>query len=75
MPAISQVHWVRQSQLECIILSVKEVYMDAQKVMHMTDYNKITTLYSRFSVGDEDRDGGESNSIQNPKRLLESYVA
>ena len=32
----------------------------------MTDYSKITALYSRLSVGDEDRDGGESNSIQNP---------
>ena len=31
----------------------------------MTDYSKITALYSRLSVGDEDRDGGESNSIQN----------
>ena len=39
--------------------------MDAQGVMHMTDYSKITALYSRLSVGDEDRDGGESNSIQN----------
>ena len=38
--------------------------MDAQEVMHMTDYSKITALYSRLSVGDEDRDGGESNSMQ-----------
>ena len=30
----------------------------------MIEYtNKITALYSRLSVGDEDRDGGESNSI------------
>ena len=49
--------------LECIILSVNDTYMDAQEVMHMTDYSKITALYSRLSVGDEDRDGGESNSI------------
>ena len=41
--------------------------MDAQEVMHMTNYSKITALYSRLSVGDEDRDGGESNSIQNQK--------
>ena len=34
----------------------------------MNDYNKITALYSRLSVGDEDRDGGESNSIQNQKK-------
>ncbi len=30
----------------------------------MIEYaTKITALYSRLSVGDEDRDGGESNSI------------
>jgi hypothetical protein len=38
--------------------------------MHMSNYNKITALYSRLSVGDEDRDGGESNSIQNQKIFL-----
>ena len=41
--------------MECIILSVNDTYMDAQEVMHMTDYSKITALYSRLSVGDEDR--------------------
>lgn len=41
----------------------------------MNDYNKITALYSRLSVGDEDRDGGESNSIQNQKKFLESQTA
>ena len=40
----------------------------------MTDYSKITALYSRLSVGDEDRDGGESNSIQNQKIFLENYL-
>ncbi len=60
--------------MECIILSVKDTYMDAQEVMHMNDYNKITALYSRLSVGDEDRDGGESNSIQNQKIFLENYA-
>ena len=40
----------------------------------MSNYNKITALYSRLSVGDEDRDGGESNSIQNQKKFLESYA-
>src|SRR5699024_8609867 len=64
--------WLRP--LECIILSVKELYMDAQEDMHMNDYNKITALYSRLSVGDEDRDGGESNSIQNQKIFLENYA-
>ena len=39
--------------------------MDAKEDNAMTQYNKITALYSRLSVGDEDRDGGESNSIQN----------
>ena len=60
--------------MECIILSVKDTYMDAQEDMHMNDYNKITALYSRLSVGDEDRDGGESNSIQNQKIFLENYA-
>ena len=40
----------------------------------MKQYNKITALYSRLSVGDEDRDGGESNSIQNQKAFLERYA-
>ncbi len=40
----------------------------------MNDYSKITALYSRLSVGDEYRDGGESNSIQNQKKFLESYA-
>ena len=40
----------------------------------MSNYNKITALYSRLSVGDEDRDGGESNSIQNQKIFLENYL-
>ena len=40
----------------------------------MNDYSKITALYSRLSVGDEDKDGGESNSIQNQKKFLESYA-
>lgn len=35
----------------------------------MSNYNKITALYSRLSVGDEDRDGGESNSIQNQELI------
>ena len=55
--------------MECIILSVNDTYMDAQEVMHMTDYSKITALYSRLSVGDEDRDGGESNSMVHVQEL------
>ena len=58
--------------MECIILSVNDTYMDAQ-VMHMTDYSKITALYSRLSVGDEDRDGGESNSIQNQELICKGW--
>ena len=40
----------------------------------MSNYSKITALYSRLSVGDEERDGGESNSIQNQRTFLESYA-
>lgn len=40
----------------------------------MIKYGGITAMYSRLSVGDEDRDGGESNSIQNQKTFLESYA-
>lgn len=35
---------------------------------------KITALYSRLSVGDEDRDDGESNSIVNQKAFLERFT-
>jgi hypothetical protein len=41
--------------------------------MHMDNYGKITALYSRLSVGDEDRDGGESNSIVNQDRICQGY--
>ena len=40
----------------------------------MIDHIKITALYSRLSVGDEERDGGDNNSIQNRKKFPESYV-
>ncbi|MCL2569040.1 MAG: recombinase family protein, partial [Oscillospiraceae bacterium] len=40
----------------------------------MTKHNKITALYSRLSDGDEDRDGGESNSIKNQKMFLEQHA-
>ena len=40
----------------------------------MDNYEKITALYSRLSVGDENRDGGESNSIVNQKAFLERYA-
>jgi hypothetical protein len=36
----------------------------------MMQHNKITALYSRLSVGDEDRGGGESSSIVNQKAFL-----
>jgi hypothetical protein len=42
--------------------------------MHMSNYNKITALYSRLSVGDEDRDGGESNSIQNQDKPIREKI-
>ena len=41
--------------------------MDAQEVMHMTDYSKITALYSPPFRRGRGQDGGESNSIQNQK--------
>ncbi len=41
----------------------------------MMEYaTKITALYSRLSVGDEDRDGSESDSIVNQKAFLERYA-
>ncbi len=40
----------------------------------MDNYEKITALYSPLSVGSEDRDGGESNSIVNQKAFLERYA-
>ena len=40
----------------------------------MENYSNITALYSRLSVGDEGRDGGESNSIQNQRIFLENYA-
>ena len=40
----------------------------------MSNYNKTTALYSRLSVADVDRDGGESNSIQNQRKFLEDYA-
>ena len=39
----------------------------------MDNYGKITALYSRLSVGDEDRDGGESNSIVNQENICQGY--
>ena len=58
-------------EIPCLLYT--STYMDAQEVMHMTDYSKITALYSRLSVGDEDRDGGESNSIQNQELLCRGW--
>ena len=40
----------------------------------MNKQNKLTALYSRLSDGDEDRDGGESNSIKNQRAFLEHYA-
>ena len=53
-------------------LNCKENYVDAGG-MHMNEYNKITALYSRLSVGDEDRDGGESNSIVNQELICKGW--
>ena len=49
-------------------------YKEVVELADVLGYSKITALYSRLSVGDEDRDGGESNSIQNQKIFLENYA-
>ena len=41
--------------------------MDAQEDMHMNDYNKITALYSRLSVGDEDRTAARATAYRTRK--------
>ena len=51
-------------------LKCKELYMDAQEDMHMNDYSKITALYSRLSVGDEDRDGGRKQLHTEPEEVF-----
>jgi hypothetical protein len=40
----------------------------------MNKFNKVTALYSRLSVGDEGRDGGESNSIQKAMLTLGTHI-
>jgi len=51
------------------------IYRHKKEDNAMMEYaTKITALYSRLSVGDEDRDGGESNSIVNQKAFLERYA-
>ena len=41
----------------------------------MNQYNKITALYERLSVDDEDGDGGESNSIQKEMFVFGSHMS
>ena len=36
--------------MECIILSVNDTYMDAQEVMHMTDYGIATIQHIRRAI-------------------------
>src|SRR5699024_7610074 len=49
--------------------------LDLELVAQGVRYRGENVLaYSRLSVGDEDRDGGESNSIQNQKIFLENYA-
>jgi len=40
----------------------------------MSANTKITALYERLSQGDEQRNGGDSNSIKNQKAQLETYA-
>ena len=60
----------RAPPVECIILSVNDTYMDAQEVMHMTDYSKITALYSRLSVGDEGQGRRREQQHTEPKNIF-----
>lgn len=39
---------------------------------NMNNNTKITALYERLSIGDEQRNGGDSNSIKNQKLQLEN---
>ena len=56
--------------MECIILSVRELYMDAQEDMHMNDYNKITALYSlkRLAIS------REKYTYRSPAAVLGSFI-
>ena len=74
MPRNTAKGWSMARQDGVHNLKCKELYMDAQEDMHMNDYSKITALYSRLSVGDEDRDGGESNSIQNHDVMYRGWI-
>ena len=43
---------------------------DFRKEDDMNDYAKITALYERLSIGDEQRGGEDSNSIKSQKAQL-----
>jgi DNA invertase Pin-like site-specific DNA recombinase len=47
---------------------------DFQREDLMSTKVKITALYERLSHGDEQRNGGDSNSIKNQKAQLETYA-
>jgi len=47
---------------------------DFQREDLMSKQTKITALYERLSHGDEQRNGGDSNSIKNQKLQLETYA-
>ena len=47
---------------------------DFRQEDNMNTNTKITALYERLSIGDEQRNGGDSNSIKNQKLQLESYA-
>ena len=44
-------------------INCKDAYMDAKEDNAMMQYNKITALYSRLSVGDEDRDAARATAL------------
>ena len=48
--------------------------MDAQEDMHMNDYNKITALYSRLSVGTRTGTAARATAYRTRKIFLENYA-
>ena len=73
MPRNTAKGWSMAQQDGVHNLNCKQHLYRRRRDMHMSNYNKITALYSRLSVGDEDRDGGESNSISNQELICKGW--
>ena len=68
-------HGVRLCPLECIILSVKEAYMDAQEgYAHELIIVKLQPFTPAFPWATRTGTAVKSNSIQNQKIFLENYA-